>query len=538
MPLCRRAAVHVGARLLQTLAQRLFSAPVQQLALDHHRLQLRAGPAGRSRGSPANRPDDQQIRAHPTQAVLPLDAAAAVDDALQKRLQQQLRAGLPVLEPLHPVLGVLPEERLERGQQLSDLQRTVLIDVPGRVVVERHLLRGVGEVARDDLPVDRVGNGDRTHSRHETQIAHVLQIVGGERLGGGGTAQQRLDHPAHPLFLKLVRELVQMRIAAQDQLLAGILNGGGADCTAAVPPGLILEAGLVRQRVHQPRLPAGQLPELELRLRRETLTRLARVLGQQMLDLGLREVAEPQGLRPDVEGAATGDDGVLTGGANAVVAHVAHAAQNHALGKVTRASRVAGPQLAQHGQQGVAYQRVDLVDQKHQRFRVRPAPAGQGFPERIVRAGVVQHGRPRVVQEPVIEGVARFRSQCAENGAHRRAHVLPRGLADLDVDVHAAEIAARVQLVPQRQQRRRLARLAGRVQHEVLPLPHEQQEIVDVEPRERRDVVVDLRLYRTGGVEETHARSHAVEYCTSAGPNRPVSRSKQPHPHAASGRTG
>jgi len=51
-------------------------------------------------------------------------------------------------------------------------------------------------------------------------------------------------------------------------------------------------------------------------------------------------------------------------------------------------------------------------------------------------------------------------------------------------------------------------------------------------------VVVDLRLYRTGGVEETHARSHAVEYCTSAGPNRPVSRSKQPHPHAASGRTG
>ena len=78
----------------------------------------------------------------------------------------------------------------------------------------------------------------------------------------------------------------------------------------------------------------------------------------------------------------------------------------------------------------------------------------------------------------------------------------------------------------------------GRVQHEVLPLPHEQQESVGVEPLQWGHVVVDLRLHRTGGAEETHARSHALEYRTSAGPNRPVSRSKQPHPHAVNGRTG
>ncbi len=59
------------------------------------------------------------------------------------------------------MLGMLPEERLERSQQLADLQCAVSIDVPGRVVVERHLLRGVGEFARDHLPVDRVGEASR-----------------------------------------------------------------------------------------------------------------------------------------------------------------------------------------------------------------------------------------------------------------------------------------------------------------------------------------------------------------------------------------
>ena len=116
-------------------------------------------------------------------------------------------------------------------------------------------------------------------------------------------------------------------------------------------------------------------------------------------------------------------------------APVTSPAQDHALWKVTRASRVAGAQLPQHGQQRVADQRVDLVDQKHQRFRIRPAPAGQRLPERIVGTGAIEHGRPDIVQEPVIEGVARFRGQRTEDGADGRPHVFPRRLADLDVDV-------------------------------------------------------------------------------------------------------
>ena len=52
----------------------------------------------------ALRPNDEQIGASPTQAILPLNAPAAVHDPLQKRLKQQLRAGSLVLESLDPML--------------------------------------------------------------------------------------------------------------------------------------------------------------------------------------------------------------------------------------------------------------------------------------------------------------------------------------------------------------------------------------------------------------------------------------------------
>ena len=110
------------------------------------------------------------------------------------------------------------------------------------------------------------------------------------------------------------------------------------------------------------------------------------MLRQQRLDFAAREVPEPQGLGANVEGAATGDDGVFGGRPDAVVAHVAHAAQDHALWKAARAVRVAGAQLPQHCQQSVADQRVYLVDHQHQRPGVRLGPAGKGSPESLVRA--------------------------------------------------------------------------------------------------------------------------------------------------------
>ena len=131
-----------------------------------------------------------------------------------------------------------------------------------------------------------------------------------------------------------------MRLAAQDQLLVRILDGGQGNGLAAVPPALVFEAGFVRQGINQPRLALGQLPNRSTCLVCEHLAGLLGVLRQQGLDLLMRKISEPQGFGADVKRTAPGDDGIFRGRLNAVVAHVAHPAQDHALGKAPRTIRV------------------------------------------------------------------------------------------------------------------------------------------------------------------------------------------------------
>ena len=113
----------------------------------------------------------------PPQAVLPLDAAAAVDDPLQERLQQELRAGLGVREAPLPVLGVLAEERLEVGQQGVHVQAAAGVHVPGGVLEQACLCR-VGQLARDDLGIDRICHVRRVVAGDQPQVADVLEIGG------------------------------------------------------------------------------------------------------------------------------------------------------------------------------------------------------------------------------------------------------------------------------------------------------------------------------------------------------------------------
>ena len=123
-----RTPVHVFGGLQQPFAYCALQAPVQHLALDHEPTR---GVRCRATGS---RPDDQQIGAPPPQAVLALDAPAAVHDSLQERLQQELRTRLGVVEARRPMLGVLAEEPLEVGQQLVQVKTTVGVYVPRRIV--------------------------------------------------------------------------------------------------------------------------------------------------------------------------------------------------------------------------------------------------------------------------------------------------------------------------------------------------------------------------------------------------------------------
>ena len=90
-------------------------------------------------------------------AYSPLEPSAAVHDALQVRLQQQLRAGLVVLlEALYPVLGVVAEELLERRDQPLNVQPAVRTHVP-RHLLRQRLLHRVVQMPRHHLGVDRVG---------------------------------------------------------------------------------------------------------------------------------------------------------------------------------------------------------------------------------------------------------------------------------------------------------------------------------------------------------------------------------------------
>ena len=195
---------------------------------------------------------------------------------------------------------------------------------------------------------------------------------------------------------------------------------------------------------------------------------------------------------------------------DAVVAHVAHAAKHHALRKPPGAPDVAGPELAQHRDQGVADQRVDLVDQQHQGLRVGLAPAGQRGSE-----GTVAESRQDIGPDPVQKPVAleeRAVAHLAENDAHGAPHVFAHRLGRFDVHVHAAVVAraAGLEQVPQREQGGGLARLARRVQHEVALLRDQRQELGDVQPFERRDAVVLARDDGAFGVEEAHGGQYVI----------------------------
>ena len=198
---------------------------------------------------------------------------------------------------------------------------------------------------------------------------------------------------------------------------------------------------------------------------------------------------------------------------DAVVANVAHPAQHDAVRKALRALVVARPELPEHREQGVADERVDLVDEKHEGLGIGLRPSAQHFSKHAVRAGAGQDIGPKTRQRLVLECYTRANCQLGEDGAHRLFHVLARRLAELDIGVHAAVVAlaAAVQEVPEREEGGGLAGLARCVEHEVAFTSDQGQHVVEIEAAERRNAVVLVRADRSRGIEKAHGR----EYLTS-----------------------
>ena len=299
-----------------------------------------------------------------------------------------------------------------------------------------------------------------------------------------------------------------MRVTAQYQPLLRLQDCARRDRTFTVAAADALEARLPAQRVHQPRLAGAAHRDQTQRLRRERLPGLFGVLRGQRANLLFGEIAEPKGLGLDVECAAAEHHSVLGAGVDAVVSHVAHPAQHDAVRESVRTLVVAGAKLAQHRQQRVADQRVDLVDQQHQRERVGHAPARQRLAQRMPRPDALQQGGPQVVQRLVAQRHAGPKRKFGEDGADSLADVLPHRLRSLDVGVHAANLSRLpgVEQVAQGEQRRGLAGLPWRVQHEVLLVAYEAEHVVEVEPRQRRNVIVPVRADWAFSVELALAR--------------------------------
>ena len=131
--------------------------------------------------------------------------------------REKLRTRLLVVEPGHPVLGMLPEERLEGGQQLDEVQPTVGVDVPGGVF-HQPFLGGPGQLTWYDLRVDGIGDAQRRVLRDEPEITDILDVAGSE-ITLLATAQQRPDHTPHPIFLELVGQLIEVGLARDDEPL-------------------------------------------------------------------------------------------------------------------------------------------------------------------------------------------------------------------------------------------------------------------------------------------------------------------------------
>ena len=93
------------------------------------------------------------------------------------------------------------------------------------------------------------------------------------------------------------------------------------------PPGFVLEAGCVGQRVDQPRLPLGLHPDQFLHICGERLSRFLGVLVEEGEAPHPREkLPKRNDLALMFERTAAGNDRILRGGLDAVIMHIAHPA--------------------------------------------------------------------------------------------------------------------------------------------------------------------------------------------------------------------
>ena len=115
--LVRAAGGGVGSGLFQTLGDSGIQTLAPDLQFQHHSLQWSTKHEGFIQW-----PVQKQIHPLHSKTVFSGNPTTAVDDPLQKRLQQQLGTDLFILKPFDPGIGVFPEKLLKRPQQFGQVE--------------------------------------------------------------------------------------------------------------------------------------------------------------------------------------------------------------------------------------------------------------------------------------------------------------------------------------------------------------------------------------------------------------------------------
>jgi hypothetical protein len=256
------------------------------------------------------------------------------------------------------------------------------------------------------------------------------------------------------------------------------------------------------------------------------------VLFEQLADLRLGEGAQRRGLCRDVEGRRGPEpphrDALL--GGQGIVAHLPLADERDApRERGVGAADVPPAELGQERHHRLAHEPIRLVDEHEERARSRGrqplevgAQRGVRVPEEVL--DLLASG-PRDVGQGESNGLVEAPEHRAKGGL--RVGPLPRCL---DVDPHRTKPVPRVVVVLEPPRARRLARLATRVQREVLLLLDELHD--PAEAALRRQHVVLPGDTRTGDVEREGHRRRSI--AQKAGAPSPF-QEKGLSPYSASG---
>src|SRR5262249_40165557 len=286
------------------------------------------------------RPADEYVDAAPADAVFAVDVAAAVDDALQEAHQDELGCGFVVVLGVGEDFAVFAPEVGELVQQQGEVEAAVG-EYEGAGVGEHVDFDAGGQDSGDDFAVDRVGDPGWVAWCDQAEVADVGEVVVVGVEGEQGPGEDGSEDTADAGFGEFRGRGVEVGGAVQDESFLGLFQVLGGDRFRGGDSDLLDD--LPGQCVDQSGLSGGQLDRPLHRVRGELLAGLGSVLGVELAHFVGGEVAQPQRLHLDVEGAGGAEPVGVTTAGSLVVAHIPQPAQCHRGGKPVRSFVISVP---------------------------------------------------------------------------------------------------------------------------------------------------------------------------------------------------